>query len=270
MNKKNRIIIMLVIFIAVIIGFIIYSFFSLRKEIEIEANTNYYTEKEVKDLEYLLKEYYESDHSEKEKRQMAIFNLLKTENEHNYFFTMYDDLEDQIKEIVNSITMDDNYKNMEPYYLNDHLIKRSDYHEIAVSILEDYNSTLHDKNVAKELSRIDEIIVTIINMTSILLYLFTILYFVLIKEYNTKSFIKDIIKYALALILIFAFNIFALFITEKAINYLGVYKVRAFETSHGPNILSYGEIYPLQLLVIFAIGVVMYLLINIKRIKKVS
>ena len=268
MNKRIRKIIVFVIIISIILGVIIHSFFNFKKEIDAEVNTVYYTEKQVKDLEYLLKDFYETDHSEKEKRQMAIYYLLNTEDD--YYYSMHDDIEDVINEIVNNITDVDSYDYKEPYYIDGKLIHKPDYHEIALSMLEDYNSILHDRNVAEALRRIDDKIVTFTNITCLLLYLFTILYFVLVKEFNKKTFIKDIIKYAIYLILIYVFNTLALLISEKVINYLGVYKVRAFEVGYGPNIFLYGEIYPLQLLIIFAVGVILFILLNIKRIKKVS
>lgn len=264
MKKKTRIIIMISIFIASIIGLVIYSFYYEKSAIDEEVKTKYYTENEVANLEYLLKEYHECEHSEKEKRQMAIYNLLQSDYEYETeeYFTKYDseNIEDAIKEMVDNITEDDNYYKKG---------KTFDYHALALSIFEEYNVTLHDRNVAQSLSEIDEAVTAIINVISILLYLLAFLYFVLVKEYK-NTFLKDIIKYALSIIAVYAFNILALFITEKAINYLGVYKVRAYGTSYGPNILLYGDIFPSQLLIIFAIGVVLYLLINIKRIKKVS
>lgn len=268
MDKKKRFIIMVSIFIVGIVGLIVTAFFSAKNYIKEEAMTNYYTEKEVNDLAYLLKELYEHDYTEEEKHQMAIYYLLKTPENHDYYFTMYGNVEGEISELIKEINLYSGDNQRDEYYFNGHLIKKGDYHELALAIIEDYNSTLHDKNVASDLEEAETTLEVIILITFILLYAFVILRFVLLKEFNKKSIKKDIAMYGVTLLALFILNILSVIIYEKAINYLGSYMVRAYQIGNASDIFEYGILTPLNLLIVFIISVLLYLVINYKEIKK--
>lgn len=257
MNKKR-----LTLFIAIIligtIAFILKAFYDEKKAIDIEVETNYYTQKEIIDLEYLLKEYDENNYSKQEVRQMVIYHLLNSQNEHNYYFDYYDSLSEYIDSIVNeTYTQEKNNNDI-------------DYHKLATFIIESFNDELHDRNVADELEMLDSISEVVIKVIFLILYAFVILGFILLKQFNKKTLRKDIIIYVISLVIIFTCNIIAVIIEEKAINYLGGYKVNAYQIFKLPNKLDYGILSPVNLLVLIVISVFLYFIINIKKFKKAN
>ncbi len=253
---KKRLVIFFSIIIFGIIIFGISVFYNKKKEIDIEVKENYYTEKEISDLEYLLKEYMKKEYSKEEIRQMIIFHLLNSQNDHYYYFSNEESISDYIDKIVNENYSTENY----PSDL--------DYHKIAVSTLESFNDELHDKNVAEGLMILDEISEVVISLLFSLIYTFIALGFVLLKKFDKKSLKKDIIKYIIALIMVFFCNIIAVMLEEKAINYLGSYKVNAYEISKLPNKLDYGVLSITSFAILIVVSIALYFLINIKYIKK--
>ena len=212
-------------------------------------------------LEYVLKEYYENDYSKEDLKKAIVFNLLHSFKD-NYFYTN-DALNDEyVDNFIKSMEEDRKFIK-DGFNYNDYEIKPGDYHTLAIAILETQNQEENDKYISEGIGIIDDIISVLINIIFLVLYMIVVLRFVFLNIFDKNNFIKDIIKFALLLAIIFVLNIIITITYESVINNLGK---NYYSLANGASIINYGIIDLTTLLIIFVGSVVINSLINIREI----
>ena len=102
------------------------------------------------------------------------------------------------------------------------------------------------------------------------LYVYFIFKYTFFNKFDKKTYIKDILKYAGALIVIFILNNAVCFAVDKYVNYLGSYRGRGFyQYWNVANVLDYGILTLLQVFIVFIISLIINGLFNYKDIKKI-
>lgn len=258
----------IVVFIILTIA-LLFALYSVHKSeidyINREIDSFYYNEHDVDNLEYLLKEYNDDPIKETD-RKMIIYGLLNNFRDNNYQFTD-GDIKDYIKELENNSNNYSEYEN--DYYYNDMLIKRGNYHNLAIALLNSRNDELTDENVSENIMNLQYQIEIVVILIFIALYVYFVFKFAFFTEFDKKNYIKIIVKYLLALFIIFVCNIAVVYASNKYINYLGNYRGRGFyQFWNVPNILDYGILTIIQLLIVFIISLLINAFLNIKDIKK--
>ena len=243
---------------------------SFKSYIDDALERKHYDEKDVANVEAILKEYYENaPEDETAKREMILYYLINTDYEDMYYYlgdntTVEDYINRKITEMDSYV--EDSKRDM---YYDNTFIKAGDYHSLAVVILDRINRDGIERNISDEISEIDDIMDVVLTIVFVAIYFVVLLRFVFLSDCSKETYLKNIIKYGIILVAIYITDIVVNVVYEKIINNIGNYRnMGFFQLGNAASIINYGALSLLNVILLFIFGVLLYCLINIKDVVK--
>ena len=176
----------------------------------------------IKKLEYILTKYYENEYSDEDIEKMALFYIINTYENKFYYYS--DKNANEIINVLITHIKEDKEDYSHDFGFNDHFIKKGDYHELAVALMESYNDTIIDNNISDNLEEIDSMGEICIFTIFTIVYIYFIFKFTFLNLFDKNTYAKSIIKYAIIIFSIYVSNIIVCIIFEKVINSFEYYQ----------------------------------------------
>ena len=243
---------------------------SFKSYIDDALERKHYDEKDVANVEAILKEYYENaPEDETAKREMILYYLINTDFENMYYYL---DDNTTVEDYINSkiVEMDEYVESTRrDMYYDNTFVKAGDYHSLAVVILDRINRDGIERNISDEISEIDDTMDIVLSILFVAIYFVVILRFVFLSDFSKETYLKSTIKYGITLVIIYITDIVVNVAYEKIINNIGDYKnMGFFQLANAKSIINYGTLSLINIMVVFIVGVILYSLINIRDVVK--